>query len=619
MSDASKLSGLLIVGENLDRHTAFRWAEQGKVVQLVRGIYATAEADIDHLVPAHALRIAHHLYPRAYLAGASARRMTMTAGGKLYLSGRRNQRTRIRGLEIVQNVASASPSLVSIRTADALGEFTMSASSPEQQLLESLRLRSEHAAGFTDLERLELASELVLRHGTEDRALAALWAVAKANGWHREYLEAMQVIGRGPAPVMIRNVAAFDLLVDWHGTRAGQLSHDGAAWRWRADPLLQPNPMRETIPGKLPAFIESLLPEGWLAKALRTSDPRDVLRSGHRYMSNIAIAVDESTLAATPPDVVTSPLGLWMGHGEFSGSYQGPGGESIREEFSHRVAALVQRPDTPRLSGVQLKVAMHLVDGVLWPVTGERPFTHILKPGGTSGLDMLGVVEWACLRLAAGAGFDVPAHALVNIGPRHPPALLVERFDIRLDASDRRRLALEDFCSVLDVPSADKYSATIEQVARALRPLSTDPTADLETLFRRAVFAWIVADGDMHLKNLALLKIASADSTRFDQVRLAPVYDAVTTRVFPGMANDHMALKLNGRDDRLGMTDFLRLAATIQLSLDRARAMIDSLRQNVGAALGQIILPPVAARHEQAPPILLRLRNLVCERIAALD
>jgi serine/threonine-protein kinase HipA len=58
------------------------------------------------------------------------------------------------------------------------------------------------------------------------------------------------------------------------------------------------------------------------------------------------------------------------------------------------------------------------------------------------------------------------------------PALVVERFDIRRDAADQRRLALEDFCSVLDLPASAKYDGTIERVACGLRPLSTDRLGD---------------------------------------------------------------------------------------------------------------------------------------------
>ena len=55
---------------------------------------------------------------------------------------------------------------------------------------------------------------------------------------------------------------------------------------------------------------------------------------------------------------------------------------------------------------------------------------------------------------------------------------------------------------------------------------------------RRVLFAWLIADGDMHLKNLALLKSAEPGSRQFATVRFAPLYDAVTTRIFPGLAGD---------------------------------------------------------------------------------
>jgi serine/threonine-protein kinase HipA len=78
-------------------------------------------------------------------------------------------------------------------------------------------------------------------------------------------------------------------------------------------------------------------------------------------------------------------------------------------------------------------------------------------------------------------------------------------------------------------------------MARGLRPLSTDPARDLDILFRRAVFAWLIADGDMHLKNLALLKVADVGDKTFTSVRFAPLYDAVTTRVFPGLGGGAQA------------------------------------------------------------------------------
>jgi serine/threonine-protein kinase HipA len=128
-----------------------------------------------------------------------------------------------------------------------------------------------------------------------------------------------------------------------------------------------------------------------------------------------------------------------------------------------------------------------------------------------------------------------------------------------------------------------------------LRSLSTDPAADLAILFRRAIFAWLIADGDMHLKNLALLKIAEPDAKVFTSVRFAPLYDAVTTRVFPGLNSDRMALKLNGKDDRLSRGDFLAAARTIGLTEGEANAALTELVERVEAATPHLRLPAFAA------------------------
>ena len=73
------------------------------------------------------------------------------------------------------------------------------------------------------------------------------------------------------------NKAALELLVAWHGEPLGRLTHDGFEWRWK--PHEGPPLVRQTTPGKLPAFIESLLPEGWLAQVLHQRDEREALRS----------------------------------------------------------------------------------------------------------------------------------------------------------------------------------------------------------------------------------------------------------------------------------------------------------------------------------------------------
>ncbi len=104
------------------------------------------------------------------------------------------------------------------------------------------------------------------------------------------------------------------------------------------------------------------------------------------------------------------------------------------------------------------------------------------------------------MELGRAAGLEAASTALVSMPDDMPPALLVERFDIRVGDSDTRMLQLEDMCSVLDLPTSAKYDGTMERVARGVRPPSTAPEEDLLIIVKRALFAWLIAVADMHLK-----------------------------------------------------------------------------------------------------------------------
>lgn len=614
---------LYLVGENIDAQTAFRRSRNGELVQVVRGIYLDADGDIDATLRAHAVRIARYLYPTAYLSSASAASLGPTHDGRLFLGGRRNQRTRLRTLEIVQTQAPPKPSLDKAIIGDPIGEFTISISSPEQRMLEAFRLRSEQANALSEEQRRATAERLIAEYGSNDAVASTLWGLARANDWFREGEGAERYLrnsAQGLMPAI--NHAAFSLLVAWRGKPAGTLGHDGREWRWSAGKTPMPPLIRETLPGTLPPFIESLLPEGWLAEVLREKDQRTALRHGKRYMSNITIGVDAHELASLPADTFAGRLSHFEKDGEFTGTYRGPDRSAFNESFEANLARIFATGTTPRLSGVQIKAPMHLGhDGTLLPAT-ELPFTHILKPAGTSGFEQMPVVEWLCLELGRMAGFATAEAALIVMPDGMLPALVVERFDIRENRDDTRRLAMEDFCSILGVSAQDKYKGTIERMARALRALSTDPKADIVTLFTRSLFTWLVADGDMHLKNVAMLKIAAPRARTFESVRMAPLYDTLTTRVFPGLHNGHMALKLAGKDDRLRWTDFETCARTIDLPLRKARDIADHLLTALGHSLNTITLPPsvrdTALARDTAETVLDIIRTQITALAAEL-
>ena len=585
---------LHLVGETLDKARSHYRAETGKLVQLMRGIYVDADDDIDATVLKHAVRIGKYLYPQAYLSAASAISLGPTRDGRLFLSARRRQRTRIRTLEIIQNEAPRHPSVAEAAVDDGMGEFRVAVSSIRQRFLEAFRIRSEHAASIDGEMRASIAARLIEEYGSPKTAADAVWSLARENEWHREGESAERYLLRGLNTVSVTNASALDLVVAWHSVPLGHLTHDGFEWRWKPTNDEGPQIIRQTTPGRLPPFIISLLPEGWLEQVLKEKDERSLLRSGKRYMSNITIVEREDELKTLAQDVLLKRLDEYTQNGIFTGKYDGPGRSELEENFERNLAQIFERADTPRLSGVQIKAPMYLdADGVLSPATG-KPFTHILKPAGTSGYDDLPIVEWVAMTLAREVGFEAPATALVPMPDKMPPALVVERFDIRAGKNDTRMLALEDMCSVLDLPTSAKYDGTMERVARAVRPLSTDPDGDILVIVKRALFAWLIADGDMHLKNMALLKIAESGARQFHSVRMAPLYDAVTTRVFPNLKHDRLALKLNGKDDNLRRAEFVTLATTAGLRATDAEHAIDEMSQRLGGAIDRITLPSEA-------------------------
>ena len=198
-------------GETIAKTRSHYLAEKGKLVQLMRGIYVDAADDIDQTVLGHAVRIGRYLYPNACLSAASAVLLGPTRDGRLYLSGPRVQRTRIRALEIVQNKAPAKPSLACATVADSLGEFSVNVSSIRQRFLEAFRRRSEHAASLDAATREAIAARLVEEYGGPKAASDAVWALARENDWYREGEGAEKYLLRGPlAPARQRGCMRLD-------------------------------------------------------------------------------------------------------------------------------------------------------------------------------------------------------------------------------------------------------------------------------------------------------------------------------------------------------------------------------------------------------------------------
>lgn len=250
------------------------------------------------------------------------------------------------------------------------------------------------------------------------------------------------------------------------------------------------------------------------------------------------------------------------------------------------------------MSGVQRKLSLEpTADGRRLQAAIGRA-RYILKPQSHEW-EALPENEHVTMNLARVSGLDVPAFGLVRLTDGSP-AYLVRRFD----RTRTGKLACEDFCQLSELPPKDRYHGTAERCARLVQRHATDPAIETLALFRTFLFGWWVGDGDMHLKNLSLLR--TYDGTW----RLSPAYDRVCTRLV--LPQDDLAMPVGGKQSNLKKSTWLDFAATCGLP---AKAAERALARQVHALEPSLAL----VRRSSLPQHLQsRMVALLSERTQAL-
>jgi len=229
------------------------------------------------------------------------------------------------------------------------------------------------------------------------------------------------------------------------------------------------------------------------------------------------------------------------------------------------------------LSGVQRKVSLGWSHRSLRVSAAQAAF--ILKPG-ESAFPALPENEALSLSLARDFGLETAASALVEL-PGGSRGLIVRRFD---RAGHSRRIHMEDFCQLAEQEPARKYEGSAELCMRLVRECTSVPGVQAGLLFRRFLFAWWIGDGDLHLKNLSLLRPSRG------QVALAPAYDTVNTTIL--LPAERLALPLRGKRARLDRADWRAFGAyamlpvrVVEEELDRPRQLLAAAREKVRRSL----------------------------------
>jgi serine/threonine-protein kinase HipA len=296
-------------------------------------------------------------------------------------------------------------------------------------------------------------------------------------------------------------------------------------------------------PAEAAPFFEGLLPEG----AIRAAIANSLHRSEGDGFGLLAALGGECAGAVS----VLAPGSVPVAPG--AGRVRPVGGDELArmiEELPRKPLGVDARRDGVRLSlgGVQHKLVLVSTGYGDWrgfsvPLDGS-PSNCLLKPEFGQYEDLV-VNEAFCMLVAQGVGLRVATTTVIDVAGTS--CLWVDRFDrIRDESGSIHRLHQEDMCQALGVLPTAKYEEnggpSISQVVQLLRGLRSPFMArDINDFVHATMINFFLGNSDAHGKNFALLYGP-------DGVRLAPLYDVVSTAVYPEVT-DRMAMAIGGVND----------------------------------------------------------------------
>jgi len=197
------------------------------------------------------------------------------------------------------------------------------------------------------------------------------------------------------------------------------------------------------------------------------------------------------------------------------------------------------------ISGVQPKLSVKLDRKKNMLVSVAKGGEYILKPQ-TLAYPNIPENEQCCMDIAEAFGISVPEHCLLPLKD-NSLAYVVKRYD----RNKGQKYHQEDFQQILK--KDDKYVGSVEEMGRKLNVISAAPGLDVQLLYERVVFNFLIGNGDAHFKNYSVITYNDIDR------RLAPVYDIVCSKLVIPKGRDS-ALTINGKQNNLRRKDFDILA-----------------------------------------------------------
>lgn len=207
-------------------------------------------------------------------------------------------------------------------------------------------------------------------------------------------------------------------------------------------------------------------------------------------------------------------------------------------------------------SEVQSRIAMQQQDLIVKTYDEEFP--------------LLTVNEYVCMEAARHCQLAPPKTYLSE----NLESYVIERFD----KVDGKRLAFEDFATLMGKQGDEKYNSSYESLLKAVR-LYTGSIVQVKKAYKLIVFNCLIGNGDAHLKNFALqYTLGKTD------IVLAPPYDITHTIIYDSIDN-HMALSM--KKSKAFPNRHVLIDLGVEAGINRPADIIDFIADNIRDYIAQ--------------------------------
>ena len=184
--------------------------------------------------------------------------------------------------------------------------------------------------------------------------------------------------------------------------------------------------------------------------------------------------------------------------------------ENLFEELMDRFAI------RSGVAGVQPKVLLSAQNKT------TMKFEHYIVKSWQDEYPQLALNEYFCMRAIRHTGLPVPEFYMSD----DHALFVIKRFDIK---KDNVYLGFEDMCVLTARGTDEKYDGSYEEIARVIKDVipPQNRREALVTLLKAIIMNHFLRNGDGHLKNYGILY-----DNDYEDARLAPIYDVITTTIY---------------------------------------------------------------------------------------